>query len=1194
MRDNNKRLDRVYDQQKSQYNEQMEKDLAEKRQGCHRIFKTSNYEAQKNFNPQKAEGTCQWALQSPEYVRWDKSNCNDLLWVSADPGCGKSVLARSIIDGYMENYSPSSGVTICYFFFKENNEQDRLATALCSVLHQIFSQRPQLLKYAIGPWERNGNSICQDANALWNIFLEAASADHREDSSYIGEDVDLRDLSVPSKTICIFDALDECREHDQNSLIGRLKSFYHKQNTTENTCLKFLVTSRPYMHIENHFRTITESFPHLRLKGEEENDQLHEEINKVVKAQVKDLAKTARLSSDAQQKIEQHLLQLQHRTYLWLQLAMDDIRSTFQNSFRPARELIKMIPPSVDKAYEKILRRVPANKINEVRRAFQILLGARRPLTIIEMAMAFGISTRPESRTAAEAGIDPVIFERLLRSVCGLFVYFNDSKVYFIHLTARDYLCQEKAMIPSLSTFFCSFTDAEDQMAQICLRYLLIEDFDIHQFSPTAFSYGHKEPGTCLRVKWILDQNEDPDYIYSSAFLRYSAVHWASHVRNMSAIAQREASDLLDQIYHTTQTERFWLWFPLYGLHTLLMPMEVPRLDLLAALADRNKRLQFSPLANGMPRLDALQLAALTGHLKILHRLLLESGTALKVAESTCFHPLELAAGSGRSDSVSLILKNGGDVNAHRGSALKAACISNQTDIVAMLLRHGAHVNQQDQSGTTALYIAFSCSFYDIVHILLNHGADPNLTGGDHAPLLHQACRQEKCKDMLMLLQSGADVNIRDKHGNDALHDTCRIISLNRNLIYREFRTLGPERLHAGHRELPMIELIGPEANSLVRGERIISTLLKYGSDVNNTQSSFGYSVLQEALLADDDKLMEMLLKYGADVHARMNGEPMLHHATVLHLSKIVHILLSHGADVNASNESGVRALHLACGKQFNDLVQTLLEHGADVNAQGPKGKNALGTACSLENKEMVQILLEYGVDVNAQDETGVTALHIACANRNKDLIEKLLKHGADPDTNMQSMNGRSVLEIACLAGDEGSVQTLLEHGANVNAQGANAKTTLDTACALGNESIVQILLNYGADVHAQDGHGANPLHSACVKGNMEIVQKLLKYGADADKIILGGRSVLDIACVVGNEKIVQILLEHGADVGRKGMRYSSALEDAESAGHERIVQMLLEHGGVREYPEFRRRVFFLVSFMFCLLSFLIKKIWQK
>ena len=134
-----------------------------------------NYEEQKNINPRRVEGTCQWALQSAEYIRWWESSTNDLLWVSADPGCGKSVLARSIIDDELQ--TSSSTVTTCYFFFKDNDEQNRLNTALCSTLHQIFSQRPHLLSYALPSYEKNGEKLQHEFDELWRIFITAASSD---------------------------------------------------------------------------------------------------------------------------------------------------------------------------------------------------------------------------------------------------------------------------------------------------------------------------------------------------------------------------------------------------------------------------------------------------------------------------------------------------------------------------------------------------------------------------------------------------------------------------------------------------------------------------------------------------------------------------------------------------------------------------------------------------------------------------------------------------------------------------------------------------------------------------------------------------------------------------------------------------------------------------------------------------------
>ncbi|KAJ5646948.1 hypothetical protein N7490_003320 [Penicillium lividum] len=40
----------------------------------------------------------EWKEPSSEYICWWESSSNDLLWVLADPGYGKSILARSIID----------------------------------------------------------------------------------------------------------------------------------------------------------------------------------------------------------------------------------------------------------------------------------------------------------------------------------------------------------------------------------------------------------------------------------------------------------------------------------------------------------------------------------------------------------------------------------------------------------------------------------------------------------------------------------------------------------------------------------------------------------------------------------------------------------------------------------------------------------------------------------------------------------------------------------------------------------------------------------------------------------------------------------------------------------------------------------------------------------------------------------------
>lgn len=55
------------------------------------------------------------------------------LWVTADPGCGKSVLSKSLIDDELR--STSSSVTAYFFFKDDNDDQRKAAMALCALLH---------------------------------------------------------------------------------------------------------------------------------------------------------------------------------------------------------------------------------------------------------------------------------------------------------------------------------------------------------------------------------------------------------------------------------------------------------------------------------------------------------------------------------------------------------------------------------------------------------------------------------------------------------------------------------------------------------------------------------------------------------------------------------------------------------------------------------------------------------------------------------------------------------------------------------------------------------------------------------------------------------------------------------------------------------------------------------------------------
>jgi hypothetical protein len=71
----------------------------------------------KDRNPDRIQGTCEWFVTHRIFSDWQVSRSSRLLWVSANPGCGKSVLAKYLIDSVLPT---TEFRTTCYFFFKDS------------------------------------------------------------------------------------------------------------------------------------------------------------------------------------------------------------------------------------------------------------------------------------------------------------------------------------------------------------------------------------------------------------------------------------------------------------------------------------------------------------------------------------------------------------------------------------------------------------------------------------------------------------------------------------------------------------------------------------------------------------------------------------------------------------------------------------------------------------------------------------------------------------------------------------------------------------------------------------------------------------------------------------------------------------------------------------------------------------------
>jgi ankyrin repeat protein len=1096
---------------------------------CHHVFKTSTYEQFKNINPDRVEQTCQWALSHPLYQRWKDSATDDLLWISADPGCGKSVLSKSLVDEELRSGANDS--TVCYFFFKDNDEQNSLATGLCALLHQLFQHQPHLLQHAVSAWNKDGSKLQHETEELWRILLVATSD------------------AAASNTTCVLDALDECRDQDRSNLIAKLARF-HEYTTTQGphqSWLKFIVTSRPYDDIQKGFEQIPPYLPAIRLRGEQENDQIHAEINRVIHVRVLQLAGELNLHRSTSAHLEQTLLAMEHRTYLWLHLAIDDIRMTLRDSFRPAEESIESVPSSVEGAYEKILARVAKAQHQKVKLILQIIVGARRPLAVSEMALALGLATSKQHRTSTNAQIDPVHLGKQLRHWCGLFVFVNQSRIYLIHQTAREFLIARrdygypKSLTHDTWRHCVQQAEVEQMMTTICMRCLHLEDREVPSIDKLS-----------TKVSVVGASRRE--------FIEYCCEWWTTHYSLSQGVGEedtfRDALALYD-----TKGDAFEFWFNVFWTKTRQY--------------DR---------ANEM---TPIRLAAMSNHDKVLDHFLDKMGMDVDAQDEDGRTALYWASELGHDKIVQMLLDTGADANGQSGwygSALRAASAGGYDMIVQMLLDTGADANGQSGWYGSALQAASAGGYEKIVQMLLDKGADVDAEGGQYGNALQAASYKGHDKVVQTLLDKGADANGQSGWYGNALQAASvggyeKIVQM---LLDRDadVNAQGGEYGNAlyaasvGGYEKIVQALLDKGADANAQGgeywnalqaasaggyEKIVQMLLNRGADVNAQGGYYG-SALEAASAGGYEKIMQVLLDRGADVNAEGGHYgSALQAASAGGYEKIVQMLLDKGADINAQGGEYGRALQAASARGHDKIVQMLLDKGADVNAEDGHYGSALQAASAEGHDKIVRMLLDRGADVKAQGGEYGNALQAASAEGHDEIVQMLLGRGAD--ANAQGGYHGSALQAASAGGYDKIVQMLLDKGADINAQGGYHGSALQAASAGGYDKIVQMLLEKDADINAQGGYHGNALQAASAEGHDEIVQMLLGRGADVNTE--GGYygNVLQAASAGGHDKIVQMLLDEDADVNAQGGHYGSALQAASAGGYDKTVRTLLDAG---------------------------------
>ena len=604
----------------------------------------SEYKQHKARNPDTVPDTCQWFLQNPKYKRWIEDSSSGLLWVTADPGCGKSVLSKSLIEHEFRNEHAEPTTTCCYFFFKDDSDDQRSVTkAVCALLHQILCdcKKPRLLKKATEFYGSLGTNMMTSFVNLWELFLS------------IAQDQEAGEI------LCILDALDECEEGGRKQLIDALNKFHASIKKT-NGRLKILVTSRPYTHIEQRFEDSTT----IKLAGEDESEQIGKEIDLVIRARVPRIASQLKMDCPTQSILQEKLLATSNRTYLWLHLILEDVvtRSLEVDTPKRMEKFLKQLPTTIYEAYEHMLIQSPEPE--RARTLLHIVLAATRPLTLEEMNMALNVEKGQKLRKEVDLQPDGT-FPAYIKNICGLFVSIVDSKIYLLHQTAKEFLESQGGLVSS------DVTDHKGQMlrpwkhsmepsvsnlvlAKICLIYLLFDDF--------------KSSSLLGDSVWTRRKI----HVEGNVFLVYASENWAAHFR--FAKRDSDAFKYWFEVCNTTKSQRFSTWFELH----------------------------WAEITKGEPwwfegtfaDLEPISLASILGHDAIISQLIGE-GASVNSTDSNGRTALFWAAKGGHELTVKFLIESGAELQSQNckenfSTALVIAAEEGKKALVEYLLDKGA------------------------------------------------------------------------------------------------------------------------------------------------------------------------------------------------------------------------------------------------------------------------------------------------------------------------------------------------------------------------------------------------------------------------------------------------------------------------------------------------------------------------
>jgi hypothetical protein len=186
------------------------------------------------------------------------------------------------------------------------------------------------------------------------------------------------------------------------------------------------------------------------------------------------------------------------------------------------RQALENLPPSLDATYDEAMNRIDSQRDEDAllgRKILSWITHAKRPLTVAEMQHAVKVES---TTTGIEE--EELISEDILVSVCaGIVTVDHESNIIrLVHYSTQEYFLQKGSV---------HFRDANQEIANTCLTYLLFENFK------DGYCKSDKDLGYLLEKNPLLD---------------YAARNWTVHARESTEMVMGVALKFLRDTSRTS------------------------------------------------------------------------------------------------------------------------------------------------------------------------------------------------------------------------------------------------------------------------------------------------------------------------------------------------------------------------------------------------------------------------------------------------------------------------------------------------------------------------------------------------------------------------------------------------------------------------------------------------------------------